>query len=63
MTLDIEQDSKIAPARTRRGLGVVQAFDVSLQSLLRAFHLSQNLCAFARSQSVKAAQCSVACSI
>jgi hypothetical protein len=56
MTLDIKQDSKIAHAEAVRGLGLVQAFDVSLQSVLQAFNFAQNLCAFTSGQPVEVIQ-------
>ena len=56
MTLDIEQDSKIAHSQAIRGLGLVQAFDVSMQSVLQPFNLAENLGAFARGQRVEVIQ-------
>jgi len=56
MPFDIEQDSKIAHAQAIRGLGFVQAFDISVQSVFQPFNLAKNLSACMCRQAVKVIQ-------
>src|SRR5208283_749385 len=55
-TLDIKQDSIIAHAQAIHGLGLMQTFDVAMQSVFQTFNLAKNLGAFARGQIVKVIQ-------
>jgi hypothetical protein len=43
MPVNIKQDSKIAHAQAIGSFGIVQAFDISVQSVLQPFNFAKNL--------------------